>query len=49
MRNALQCFADGLYRVLVNETEALPGAPFNLEEGDAVNFIRLVMLAGRRF
>lgn len=49
VRNALQRFADGLYRVLVNETEALPGAPFNLKEGDTVTFIRLVMLAGRRF
>jgi hypothetical protein len=49
VRNALQCFADGLYRVLVNETEAPPGAPFTLKEGDTVTFIRLVMLAGRRF
>jgi hypothetical protein len=47
--NALQCFADGLYRVLVNETEASPGAPLHLQEGDTVTFIRLVMLAGRRF
>jgi hypothetical protein len=46
--NALQCFADGVYRVLVNETEALPGVPFNLNDGDTVTFIRLVMLAGRR-
>jgi hypothetical protein len=49
VRNALQCFADGLYRLLVNETEAPLGAPFNLKEGDTVTFIRLVMLAGRRF
>ena len=49
VRNALQCFSDGLYRVLVNETEALPGGPFSLNEGDTVTFIRLVMLAGRRF
>jgi hypothetical protein len=47
--NALQCFADGLYRVLVNESEAPPGAPLHLKEGDTVTFIRLVMLAGRRF
>jgi hypothetical protein len=49
VQNALQCFADGLYRVLVNETEALPDGPFSLTEGDAVTFIRLVTLAGRRF
>jgi hypothetical protein len=49
VRNALQCFADGLYRILVNEDEALPGAPFSLKDGDTVTFIRLVMLAGRRF
>lgn len=49
VRNALQCFSDGLYRVLVGEVEALPGGPFSLKEGDAVTFIRLAMLAGRRF
>jgi hypothetical protein len=49
VRNALQCFADGLYRVLVNETEALPGGTFSLKENDTLTFIRLVMLAGRRF
>ncbi|MDR2690162.1 MAG: hypothetical protein LBB76_10455 [Azoarcus sp.] len=55
VRNALQSFADGLYRVLINETEHAPGnqyAPGNpaedLKEGDTVTFIRLVMLAGRR-
>jgi hypothetical protein len=62
VENALQCFADGIYRVLVNTTEARPaaegdgasflaegdGVPF-LTEGDVVTFIRLVMLAGRRF
>jgi hypothetical protein len=47
VRNALQCFAAGLYRVLVNETEALPGGPFSLKKGGAVTFIRLMMLAGR--
>ena len=48
-RNALQCFRDGIYRVLVNETEALPGGAFSLNEGDTVTFIRLVMLSGRRW
>jgi hypothetical protein len=49
VQNALQCFADGLYRILVNEDEALPGAPLGLKDDDTVTFIRLVMLAGRRF
>jgi hypothetical protein len=49
VQNALQCFRDGLYRVLVGETEVLPGGPFALQEGDVLTFIRLVMLAGRRF
>jgi hypothetical protein len=49
VQNALQCFADGLFRVLVGETEALPGGPFSLREGDVVTFIRLTMLAGRRY
>jgi hypothetical protein len=50
VKNALQCFADGIYRVLVNETEAAgAGAPLSLKEGDVLTLIRLVMLAGRRF
>jgi hypothetical protein len=49
VRNALQCFADGIYRVLINESEISPGGLFCLEEGDTLTFIRLVMLAGRRF
>jgi hypothetical protein len=49
VQNALQCFTDGLYRVLVNEIEALPEGPFSLQDGDTVTFIRLVMLAGRRW
>jgi hypothetical protein len=49
VKNALQCFIDGIYRMLINETEISPDGPFALKEGDAVTFIRLVMLAGRRF
>jgi hypothetical protein len=47
--NALQCFADSLYRVMINSSEALPGGKFRLSEGDEVTFIRLAMLAGRGF
>jgi hypothetical protein len=49
VKNALQCFADGLYRVLINDTEISPDTPFELHEGDIVTFIRLVMLAGRYY
>lgn len=49
VRNALQCFNDGIYRVLINDTEALPGGLFVLREEDTVTFMRLVMLAGSRF
>jgi hypothetical protein len=49
VQNALQCFADGIYRVIVNEEEIIPGGEFRLAEGDAVTFIRLTPLAGRRF
>jgi hypothetical protein len=56
VKNALQCFEDGIYRVLVNDTElgakresSQTAAGIALKEGDALTFIRLVMLAGRRF
>jgi hypothetical protein len=49
VQNALQCFHDGIYRVLVNEDETPPGAQLRLKDGDTVTFIRLVMLAGRLF
>ncbi|NDV66716.1 hypothetical protein [Bacteroides sp. 224] len=47
--NALQAFRDGIYRVLINETEVQPGEKIQLHEGDILTFIRLTMLAGRRF
>ena len=47
--NALQCFQDGIYRVLVNETELQDGDVLTLTENDTITFIRLVMLAGRRW
>jgi hypothetical protein len=49
VKNALQCFTDGIFRVLINEDEISSNGPFNVQEGDIVTFIRLVMLAGRRF
>ncbi len=47
--NALQCFEDGLYRILINETEISGNSAFELRDGDILTFIRLTMLAGRRF
>lgn len=47
--NALQCFRDGIYRIIVNENEITGGASFELKEGDILTFVRLTMLAGRRF
>lgn len=49
VENALQCFRDGIYRVLINETEVEPGQQIQLYEEDILTFIRLTMLAGRRF
>ena len=47
VNNALQCFKDGIYRMVINENEMTPDSPFTLKEGYVVTFIRLVMLAGR--
>lgn len=47
--NAIQCFKDGLYRILINENEITENVPFELKEGDILTFIRLTMLAGRRY
>lgn len=50
VKNALQCFTDGIFRLLFNETEvAGPEEEISLKEGDTITFIRLVMLAGRRW
>jgi hypothetical protein len=57
VQNAVQCFYDGIYRILINENEVVPRQKENTEaqktpfiqEGDKLTFIRLVMLAGRMF
>lgn len=49
VENALECFRDGLYRLLINETEVEHLGAITLRENDTVTFIRLVMLAGRRW
>lgn len=48
--NALQCFEDGLFRLLINDTEVEgSGSAINLANEDTITLIRLVMLAGRRW
>ncbi len=47
VRNALQSFTDGLYRILVNRDEVTSGDRFQLKENDVLTFIRLTMLSGR--
>ena len=48
--NALECFEDGIFRMLINETEITPNQEnITLIENDTITFIRLVMLAGRRW
>ena len=47
VKNALQCYKDGIYRVIINETEIHDDGHIELKENDTVTFIRLVMLAGR--
>jgi len=45
---ALQGFEDGLFRVLVGETEAVElDSPLEIREGDTLTFVRLTFLAGR--
>lgn len=48
LKNALQSYEDGLYRIFIGETEAGNlSDSISLSENDSVTFIRLVMLTGR--
>ena len=48
IRNALQSFEDGIFRVFLNDTELESlDEIIQLQEGDKLTFIRLTMLAGR--
>jgi hypothetical protein len=49
VQTALGCYADGLFKLLAGEEEVPPGSALTLKEGDIVTFIRLVLLAGRRW
>lgn len=48
VRNALQSYEDGIFRLFINDKEAgTADSPLHLEEGDTLTFIRLTMLSGR--
>ena len=48
--SALQAFADGIYRVFLNDAElTLPEQEITLTENDILTFIRLTQLAGRMY
>lgn len=48
VQNVLQCFADGLVRVFMNETELTDlDAPLAATENAVFTFVRLTFLAGR--
>ena len=47
VKNALQCFNDGIFRMFVNDVEYTAGDELTIRDGDGVVFVRLTMLAGR--
>jgi len=47
--NALLCFEDGIFRLFINDEEAGTDDAITIKDGDEVTFIRLTMLAGRRW
>ena len=49
VENALACFKDGIFRLFVNDSEAGFDEPVDIREGDEISFIRLTMLAGRKW
>ena len=46
VENALSCFADGIFRMFINDVEVGVNQPISLEEGAEITFIRLTMLTG---
>lgn len=48
VKNALQSYEDGIFRLFINAEEAgTANSLINLKEGDQLTFIRLTMLSGR--
>ena len=49
VENALICFEDGMFRLFINDEEIGTDDKITIKSGDEVTFIRLTMLAGRRW
>ena len=49
VENALMCFEDGIFRLFINGEEIGIDDNISIKSGDEVTFIRLTMLAGRRW
>ena len=47
VKNALQCYEDGIYKVFLNEQEVTYKETITLKSEDRLTFLRLTMLAGR--
>ena len=48
VKNALQAYEDGIFRLFVNDEEAgTADSPLALKEGDRLTFVRLTLLSGR--
>lgn len=48
VKNALQSYEDGIFRLFINDEEAgASDSPLALKEGDRLTFVRLTMLSGR--
>ena len=47
--NAIMCFEDGIFRLFINDEEVGVDDKATVKDGDEVTFIRLTMLAGRRW
>lgn len=48
VKNALQAYEDGIFRLFVNDEEAgTADTPLVLREGDRLTFVRLTLLSGR--
>lgn len=48
VKNALQSYEDGIFRLFINDKEAgTADSPITLKEGDRLTFVRLTMLSGR--
>ena len=48
VKNALQSYEDGIFRLFINDKEAgTADSPITLKKGDRLTFVRLTMLSGR--